>query len=248
MDNFVKKFHQLWKAGVTAHLDLDAHAGRAWVGLRVQLGEVPAGQVHRPPHRHRGPAYQRRQEKRKAARDADENEERAGQVISPTVEVSDPPPSDVDADENEELVGQVIPPTVEVSDPPPSDVDADDASKDQEGAAAEQADFLCHICDFRSTWTNGLSVHMTRKHANIEQLDGSTSVSEDLEEDVKYFRTKSYLKEGRLGTSYQGFLDANDIVEKSDLSDKSKNTEKAKILDARKCGIGSNFKHSPSWS
>ena len=113
------------------------------------------------------------------------------------------------------------------------------------GAAAEQADFPCHICDFRSTRTNGLSIHMTRKHANIEQLDGSTSVSEDLEEDVKYFRTKSYWKEGRLGTSYQVFLDANDIVEKSDLSDKSK---KAKILDARKCAIGSNFKHSPSWS
>ena len=40
VDSFVRKFHQLWKAGLTAHLDLDTHAGNAWVGLRVQLGHV----------------------------------------------------------------------------------------------------------------------------------------------------------------------------------------------------------------
>ena len=28
----------LWAAGETAHLDLDTHAGKAWVGIRVQLG------------------------------------------------------------------------------------------------------------------------------------------------------------------------------------------------------------------
>ena len=71
LDSFVQKFYQLWNAAVTAHLDVDTHAGRAWVGLRVQLGQVPAGPVHHPvhrsPHRQRGPAYQRRQEMRKAA-------------------------------------------------------------------------------------------------------------------------------------------------------------------------------------
>ena len=33
-------------AGETAHLDLDTHAGEAWVGLRVQLG----GPVHHQHH------------------------------------------------------------------------------------------------------------------------------------------------------------------------------------------------------
>ena len=37
-DSFIQKFHQLWSAGFSAHLDLDTHAGVAWVGLRVQLG------------------------------------------------------------------------------------------------------------------------------------------------------------------------------------------------------------------
>ena len=35
IDSFVKKFKNLWKAGYSAHLDLDTHSGQAWVGLRV---------------------------------------------------------------------------------------------------------------------------------------------------------------------------------------------------------------------
>ena len=71
LDSFYKKFHQLWKAGFTAHLDIDAHAGKAWVGICVQLGDAP-GPVHRQVHHshqssRRGLAYQRRQERRRQA-------------------------------------------------------------------------------------------------------------------------------------------------------------------------------------
>ena len=48
LDSFVKKFHQILIEGLTAHLDLDTHAGNAWVGLRVQLGHVP-GHLHQQP-------------------------------------------------------------------------------------------------------------------------------------------------------------------------------------------------------
>ena len=47
IESFIKKFYQLWSAGVSAHLDLDTHAGEAWVGLRVQLGPAPG-----PEHKH----------------------------------------------------------------------------------------------------------------------------------------------------------------------------------------------------
>ena len=40
LDNFISKFHQLRSKGFTAHLDIDTHAGNAWVGLRVMLGNV----------------------------------------------------------------------------------------------------------------------------------------------------------------------------------------------------------------
>ena len=75
LDTFVRKFHQLWNDGLTAHLDLDTHAGNAWVGLRVQLGQVPG-----PPHQqvqpspqqvHRkfeSPSRQRRRARRAAAK------------------------------------------------------------------------------------------------------------------------------------------------------------------------------------
>ena len=72
LKSFLTKFHQLKNAGFTAHLDLHAHNGHCWVGLRAQLGQ--AGQ--QPPHqRHQqkprlrqSPAYARRQERRQAAR------------------------------------------------------------------------------------------------------------------------------------------------------------------------------------
>ena len=74
LESFVKKFHQLWSAGLSAHLDLDANDGRAWVGLRVQLGHAP-GYLHQHLHPSYDQAYrkpdsrsrQRRRVKRAAA-------------------------------------------------------------------------------------------------------------------------------------------------------------------------------------
>ena len=74
IDSFIQKFHQLWSAGVSAHLDLDTHAGEAWVGLRVQLGPAP-GHLHhnvrpQPFQKHASPSRQRRRARREAARRA----------------------------------------------------------------------------------------------------------------------------------------------------------------------------------
>ena len=82
LETFVQKFHQLWRAGHSAHLDLDTHAGRAWVGLRVQLGHSPGHlhhQVGPPPfqktHKKKdNPSRQRRRERRAAARQANAEE------------------------------------------------------------------------------------------------------------------------------------------------------------------------------
>ena len=75
IDTFVKKFYQLWNAGHTAHLNVDTHAGKAWVGLRVQLGHAP-GPLHHHPHppffqaqkKTDSPSRQRRRARRAAAR------------------------------------------------------------------------------------------------------------------------------------------------------------------------------------
>ena len=41
LGTFIYKFRQLCRAGLDAHLAVDAHAGEAWVHIRVRLGHVP---------------------------------------------------------------------------------------------------------------------------------------------------------------------------------------------------------------
>ena len=85
-----------------------------------------------------------------------------------------------------------------------------------------------------------MHIHMTKKHANIEPVDGNETFDDDLEEDAQYKETSHYWKTGRLGTSYQAFIDANDCIEKSNLPEEIKKRETTKFLDTRKCAFGPN--------
>ena len=85
---------------------------------------------------------------------------------------------------------------------------------------------------------------MTRKHEKVEQLDGCV----DMEEDAKYFSSRHYWKEGRIGTAFQTYLDVIDIIEKSDLTEDEKQVEKSKTLEARKVAFGTKYKFFPPWS
>ena len=91
LETFIQKFHQLWNAGLSAHLDLDCHAGVACVGLRLQLGHPPGPFHHQPvyscpPHRKTfSPSYQRRRERRSAARANGVNAEKASNLAKTEV-------------------------------------------------------------------------------------------------------------------------------------------------------------------
>ena len=89
LDSFLNKFHQLWKDGFTAHLDLDTHAGNAWVGLRVQLGhQVPGTTPHHPVHPYKSDSSrQRRRARRLAAREQVNNEVAEEAILFPEEEV-----------------------------------------------------------------------------------------------------------------------------------------------------------------
>ena len=67
IDSFVRKFKHLWHSGVDAHLDVHTHAGQAWVGLHVQLGQAP-GHLHPHVRKNTSPAKLRRRQRREAAR------------------------------------------------------------------------------------------------------------------------------------------------------------------------------------
>ena len=74
LESFFNKFRCLWNSGFDAHLELDSHAGQAWVSLRVRLGHAPGPlqpQAHFPHPQNRtrnGPSRQRRRARRAAAR------------------------------------------------------------------------------------------------------------------------------------------------------------------------------------
>ena len=76
------------------------------------------------------------------------------------------------------------------------EVEANDTNiEDTEGKSAEQAkiNFSSLICDFPNNWESRLHIHMTKKHANIEQVDGNeTLIDDDWEEDTKYTETSHY--------------------------------------------------------
>lgn len=63
LDTFVLKFKQLWNSGQTAHINLDTHAGNAWVSLHLQLGFAP-GPLLPQPHQAKKIANQSRQRRR----------------------------------------------------------------------------------------------------------------------------------------------------------------------------------------
>ena len=105
--------------------------------------------------------------------------------------------------------------------------------------------FPCNLCEFRSSWKNGLTVHDGRKHKNIEQLDGIIEADEG--EDEPYLNTESYWRQGLLGRSFQNYIDAIKILEDSSLDNESKEIEKVAILDARKDAFGDDHKYYPPW-
>ena len=75
LDNFVSQFKNLWRIGLDSHLDLECHAGQAWVGIRVRLG--PEEPLHIPPQRkyRNNPSRQHRRARRAAARQQEGAEE-----------------------------------------------------------------------------------------------------------------------------------------------------------------------------
>ena len=41
LNSFIEKFKNLWRSGLSAHLNLETNGGQAWVGLHLHLGVAP---------------------------------------------------------------------------------------------------------------------------------------------------------------------------------------------------------------
>ena len=240
VDSFVTKFKHLCHAGFRATLTIEAVNWEASVVLKSFLGALHAPGHHGQPPRRRGPAYQRRQERRQAAKAA------AGQDPSLAVKVSDAPPSD---DVNSADEAGATSEHSEATTADDEEANSSAISVTEKSAEKAEKNFSCLICDFTSNWENGLHIHMARKHNNIQQVDGNATFdSEESDDDKKYSGTHSYWKTGRLGTIFQSFLDANEIIENSNLEVEIKMKEKEKILEARKFAFKKDFRDFPPWN
>ena len=87
---------------------------------------------------------------------------------------------------------------------------------------------------------------MGLKHMIIAQLDGALGGEEDVENE-RYLNTERYWKTGILATSFQSYLDANYIIDESDLTEEDKIVEKESVLEARKKAFGENYIYYPPW-
>ena len=246
LDTFVHKFYQLWNAGLNAHLDVDTHAGKAWVGLRVQLGHAP-GPLHHQPH----PLFVQPQKKTVTPSRHRRRARRAAARLTAEEAVNQEPSNETatakEATDNE-IVEETFPKEPNTTADKAAEAEASEAVQDK---SAEQArnDSPCLICDFVSSWETGLKIHMTRKHLTVEQVDGNATLTDDdIVEDDKYSDTCHYWKTGILGTSFQTFLDANEIIDSSNFSEEIKEIEKAKVLEARKFAFGENYEYVPPWN
>ena len=241
LHSFIFKFKQLWKAGITAHLNLDTHAGQAWVGLRVQLGQVQQPPQHHQPYRqHRSPSYYRRQNRRQAARGAEVAPEVPKEAEKASTDMQKVEKAEKATNEN--VTEEIIKKNGAAEAP----VENESLNKDNIDPPVEKTGFDCPICDFESGWENGLAIHMTRKHGNIEQLDGAADYVHD-DDDIRYDRSSYYWKEGRIGIAYETYCDIVGIIDESDIADTEKKIEKDKVTEAWKKRFGQNFKNFPPW-
>ena len=85
---------------------------------------------------------------------------------------------------------------------------------------------------------------MSKKHDKIEQLDGFYDTV-DGQDNNAYEGSTHYWKTGWLGSAYQSYLDAMEVLNKSDLDISDKEEEKIKVLEARKEALEPSYKYYP---
>ena len=86
--------------------------------------------------------------------------------------------------------------------------------------------FNCDLCEFLTSRKTSLSIHMVKKHKEIEQIDGSNSDSEDT-------YAESYWERDFMGRTYKTYLDTLENIKTSNLSLEEKQQESERAKRAR---------------
>ena len=84
----------------------------------------------------------------------------------------------------------------------------------------------CDLCQFMTSKKTCLSIHISKKHNDIEQLDGNSSDTGD-----PYH--ESYWERDYMGTVYQNYLDTIENIESLDISIEEQQKEIERAKDTR---------------
>ena len=242
LDSFVTKIKSLWHAGKKACLQVETENGQAFICLKAELGYVtPPPRINSSAgsspyqtnsYRKRGPSYHRRQERRRLERKSDVASEEATGTEAEQAFVT---PAKKEINTNVDVADQAAT-VVEVAET--SGLDNMNYDKIVSENCVEVEDrFKCGICNFIGARRIGLQIHMKKVHEV-----GDQTLDEKYENPERFWRT------GQLGTTYQDFLDANNLVDECEASQDVKIAEKELILKARKSAFGTDFMYFPPWN
>ena len=199
IESFFVKFKHLLQAGFNATLTMESREGKAFVCLKAGLGNVKnpcttdcSPNVQQPKFiRYRSPSYRRWQERRRRLFNATNNETTEN-VEDIDIGLTSNNAED-DSGEAEEVAGmnkyQTGIDTANFSVLEANKQEADKAS-DVNVSNHGTTEFSCDLCNFTSSWSNGLLLHMASIHKETsDKLKSSDEV-------IKL--TQSYWKTGRL--------------------------------------------------
>ena len=228
--------------GYDATLKFDSKHGKANVVLECDLGRpFPPPTVHKYYPVHRNKSYFHRQERRHVA-NCSVSTQAEEAYFNETMSSSDVNVNDFKENEAEEASLSVN--MTESS----SIIDEAETAVNNSDKNVIENGFCCSKCDFVSTWKNGLRIHLERVHENENVTNDENEESdEETGNWDKYDSTEHYWRRGRLGQSYQCYLDALSVIDECRMSEKEKDIEKENILEARKRAFGDNHVHFPPW-
>lgn len=147
LDSFILKFKHLWKTGHDAHLDIEAKAGKAWVGIRLCLADEP-GPLHQPVNLPKtiSRSRDRRRKRREAEREENIKTESATEKVAAVTdtieeksnEIVVTEAAEIDLDSEEMNLAEKAKEDVQTN----SKATAAEASDIIEGASSEGNDFV----------------------------------------------------------------------------------------------------------
>ena len=87
--------------------------------------------------------------------------------------------------------------------------------------------FSCDLCEFETSRKASLSIHASKKHKPIDQLDGNIS-------DVEDTYSEEYWEKDNMGQTYKRYLDVIKSINGSNPSNKEKEQKRERALTERK--------------